>query len=415
MKRILKFMVLLITLFLVYQFIILLFVKEHHLDYTIQTEKGKYTVKETFSKEGKDSIYSFEMIGPKNKSYHFQAYEDYNKQEKIIEKIELYEQGETTCIYPVLKGNRQSEIICRQGNQEVSLSYLLLSDKNITTFLNNLTKKGYQSTVWNLENEKKVHKQFTYYQDNIDENQAVYFWNYRGVYVITGKEDLTSKDLFEVDKYENNQSILVGSNYLTIDSDQKYDFDTIFLIKSFYPGVDTITLKDKISQDSYFCGAVDDLAYLIDRKNKKQYEVNPKSRSVRLIGDVSLNAQYYDGKTWSTRNIYDFINQDTYFGISVSSKLQQKYPEYTIYPGKGRTYLVKGNAVYYISDIYQDSPILLFELEDLKEIKVKENQVFAISKDTVYKYSIEKGLRPIMTSREILFNSKNIYEVAFKS
>ena len=208
---------------------------------------------------------------------------------------------------------------------------------------------------------------------------------------------------------------MVEDILLVIDSDQQYDFNQIYLIFPFSNQVEKMVLKEKISQDSYFIGTLDGKAYLIDRKNKKEYEINPKKKEIIQIGDTSSNAKYYDGEKWSVRNIYDFLQQDTYFGTKISSKLKKKYASYQLYRGIGRTYLIKDNCVYYSSDAYPNKKVLLFSIDDMKEITVKENQLFFISHNTLYKYSIENGLRPILSTRELEFNSKNRYSVAFKN
>ncbi len=415
MRRIFKLIGAFLFLFLIYQFIVLLFVKSHDISYTLSKGKNRFQIKEHFKILEKKHLYTFEILDNKKRTYHFQVYENYNKQQKIIDTIEFFETGNISCIYPVLKDRRASSIACRKGKEEVSFQVLLQEEKPwILEVINTLSKKGYQEAAWNLSNSSKVYKDTTYYQENITTNQSLSFWTYRGVYLLT-KNDFSNQEFLEIDQYENNKSILVNEQLIVIDSDQSYDFDQFYVISLFNNQIEKMKVKEKISQDSYFTGTVDGCAYLIDRKNKKQYKINPRKKQITLVGDTNRNAQYYNGKKWSIRNIYDFLKQDLFFPNQIiDSTLQKIYPDYTLYNGIGRTYLIKDQSVFYVTDEFPKKKIRLFTLEDLKEIKMVENQFFFISKDTIYQYTDEKGLRPILSTRELTFNAKNRYSIALK-
>ena len=63
-----------------------------------------------------------------------------------------------------------------------------------------------------------------------------------------------------------------------------------------------------------------------------------------------------------------------------------------------------------ISDYY-DQKVKLFQLDDFKELKVLNNNVYGVSNDTVYIYNNKIGLKKAIVNRELIYNYKNIYDV----
>ena len=178
-------------------------------------------------------------------------------------------------------------------------------------------------------------------------------------------------------------------------------------------GKRTIDLEKPLANDSYINGIVNGKLYLFDRKNRIQYEINPKNNSIREIGNVSLNAQFYDGENWSDRNIYDFINNDITFGKDYSTIPEiQNYHPIQVEETTDRYYILTNDKTVY--KIYKDAlnqPILLFQDTNLKEWKVYEDYIFYISDNTIYCYHEDYGLKPVLVRNEFRYNDKNIYAV----
>ena len=68
-------------------------------------------------------------------------------------------------------------------------------------------------------------------------------------------------------------------------------------------------------------------------------------------------------------------------------------------------------SVYQIISDYYDQKVKLFQLDDFKELKVLNNNVYGVSKDTVYIYNNKIGLKKAVVNRELIYNYKNIYDV----
>ena len=414
-KQVIKLVGILFLLFCSYQIIVFLFIKEHDCTYFLEKNQKKYQIQEHFEVIDKEHVYTFEVKDQKKRIYHFQLHENDHKQKQIIQDIESFEVENLTCIYPISLKNKQGEIICREGDKEFTSTYLLKkNDERIKTMIEKLEKKGYQNASWQEDESTKEVDKITYYPQNIDAKEAFYFWDYRGIQIIK-KDGVISKELFKIDKYENDQSILVGDTLVVIDSDQSYDFDKIYFISLFSSNVKEMKLKEKISQDSYFVGSVGHFAYLIDRKNIKQYEINLKKKQIKVIGNKQSNAKYYNGKDWETRNIYDFVKEDLFFQKNSSIKVEKEDENVLSVKGIGRVYFIEENAVSYVSDLYPNDRVILFEANELKEVQVVGNQIFMVDNDTVYQYDPSSGLKPVFRSRELLFHSKNMYGVAFQN
>ncbi len=317
-------------LFFIYQMLIVLFVKEHVVTYQIGKGKDTFEVHESFKIENKKHFYRFEVKDKKENSYYFQIEENLHKKDKIIQKIESYQNEDLHCIYPVYSLKKQSEIICQEKDQLFTGTYLeTKKDERIVEFEEKLNKKGYSISGWKTKNTPKKYQKVTYYPENILKNQAFYFWTYKGIINLV-KDNVYEQQLFEIDQYENNKSILLGTTLIVIDTEQDYDFDRIYLLSLFSKKKEVIKLKEKISKDSYFLGSVQDKVYLIDRKNIKQYEIDIQKKTCKEIGNKALNAKYYQNGKWKVRNIYDFIQEDILFEEEIPSEIKKLYPNQKI-------------------------------------------------------------------------------------
>ena len=68
-------------------------------------------------------------------------------------------------------------------------------------------------------------------------------------------------------------------------------------------------------------------------------------------------------------------------------------------------------SVYQIVSDYYDQKVKLFQLDDFKELKVLNNNIYGVSNDTVYIYNNKIGLKKAIVNRELIYNYKNIYDV----
>ncbi len=408
MKKTLKKIVIIIILFLFFQWIITCFIKEHTLDYKVTVNKKTYGISEEFEIVDKQHIYTLEIEDDKKQQYHFQFFIDYNKQKHIVEDIILLKKDQISCLYPVLKDKEQSYLICH--DQEGEFSYEVLKQKHESIakdFVHQLKKKNIT-----LDQDKAISKKYEdiiYYPDNF-EDMKLALWNYRQLYYLT-KEKKSTISLFENDQYENQYSIQVDDDYLIIDTDQEHEFDQIYMINLKKGTKKVWKIKKKISLDSYFLGTVEGKAYLFDRDNLIEYCLDPKDKTIEIIGNIDKNGKYYNG-SWHEKNIYEFKNEKLFFPRTISVEaIEDMYPSAKIYEEKKAYYFVDNHNLYVSYKNSKKSPIQLLTNVDIKEIQIKDNKINFIDGDTIYRYTSGYALKKIVTSREMKFNYENIYTI----
>ena len=97
---------------------------------------------------------------------------------------------------------------------------------------------------------------------------------------------------------------------------------------------------------------------------------------------------------------------------NIPDELSNKYPDKKIIESYGNYYFLDTDgSVYQIISNYYDQKVKLFQLDDFKELKVLNNNVYGVSKDTVYIYNNKIGLKKAIVNRELIYNYKNIYDV----
>ena len=78
-----------------------------------------------------------------------------------------------------------------------------------------------------------------------------------------------------------------------------------------------------------------------------------------------------------------FSNEQLNIEKMDSKDIKQEYNYY---------YYLNGNKFYKALDTHKNNPILLFELNNIKEWSIIDRDILLISKDTVYLYNEETGL-----------------------
>lgn len=416
MKRVLMFTIFLGVLFLTYQFLVMLFVSNHHISYRLEEKEQVFFVQESYTLENKKHDYYFEI---ETKGHHFTFHNtsNLNKKKQVIQKIEYFESGNLSCIYPVLgkgKENKQNDILCTDQSGKL-YDYSYLKQQNnlvVNAFVQRLQQLEYLNPSWKEENKKEVFAKLTIYPENMLKDYYIALWNYRGVDVIS-QNSRHSFPLVKKDRYENTHSRLIDKYYILPNYDQKYDFTDWIILDIVEWRESKLSMKGKVSFDSYINGIVGDELYLLDKNNKIQYAINPITEKIRIVGNAELNGQYYENGAWETRNIYDFINQELYFVDEITlSELEQQYGKMDI-KQSGRTYYFKteDGKIYLTFQDHLDQAVLLFQDPKMVDWKVEEGVIYFLSDSTIYQYDEYSGLKPVIESNELRYNYKNIFEV----
>lgn len=411
MKRVFYFIFILFILFFVYQFVVMLFIDHHQTSYSISQDGKVFMITETFSKEKKNEHYFFE-IQEGDHVFYFHRNFSMGKRDHVIQSLEVFSQNDLYCLYPVLEKNAPSSILCLKGNRQVS--YVSLKQQNNTdigAFVEILQNKGYSNSVFETSYTSKEYRGKLVYQDNLIDDEIITLWDYQGLDLYE-KEDLSSISLLTKDRYENDLGSLVSHYYVIPNYDQNHDFNTMYIVDLFDHSKKSLYFDEDVSFDCYVQGVVDSKYYLFDRNNKRQYEINPKQASSRLIGSIDLDGQYFDGSAWSSVPIGNFIEEKVTFPRSISSSIREMYPDASIYEFYDRYYVITPQKeVYLVYQDHFDHPIFLFQDGAMQSVQVKDGAIYYIKDNMLYRYSDIHGLKPLVSYNEFRYNRQYIYDV----
>lgn len=413
MKKMIRVVIILGALFLIYQIFIIFFINEHESTYSIKTSDNSFMIKEKYKKHGKFNMY-YLRFEDKDKNSFVASYDlSKNRQSQVIKDIKTYKDGNLYCIAPILNDKEINNISCRQGNTQVSVSYLhQIKNNSINDFIDILKLQGYNLyDELDIDNKpiKKENNIAVY--DNLDDNLYMTMWGYKGVYILKN-DSINYKDFLDSDMYFNNYSILSGKYYVTL-SVSGSQVISFFVVNIKEGGKMEKIIEKSISKNSYINGVYKNKVYFTDIENGIQYFINPELEKIEEVGSGD-NCVYYNGKELQNINSKSLVDEKKLFiEKAISQKLIDVNGNYNYLESNGNYYYNDKNNIYEVVGDFYENKILLFSYDDFKEMKVKNNNVFGINGDTIYMYNNETGIRKVASNRELLYNYANIYDIYF--
>ena len=413
MKRVTSILVLLILLFFIFQWGFVFFKKGHEVTYQVFVEDKVFEVYEIYQKEYGDT-YNI-IIKNENDVYSYLIPNEYNKQKKIIKKIEYYNENNISCIYPVLENEEGTYLECiNSGRVYTDTSF---PDQTfISKIKADLLENGYSiSTTVNYEDTTVVGGS-TIYSEALLSSDIISLWNYKGIEII-GKDDSGVRGVLDFDKYENKHGYLVGKYYIVPNylSSKVQEFSSVTIIDLQSKETEKLELNYTLSSDTYINGVINEKLYYTDPSNLLQVEINPAKKNTRLIGSKELGGQLYQGG-WKDVNIYDFVTSKLLFEEEILSEVTEKYSYQQIIESDNNYYFYTNSGeVYRVSKNQLDTPVLLFQISNINNVKVVENTVYFVSYDTLYYFEEGKGIVPVLKNNELRYNTLNRIDVYRKS
>lgn len=401
MKKIIKLIFVLFATFVFLQLFIFIFKTGHEVIYKIKSDDFVLEVKEQLLD---DNYYL--KIKVDDYSFSFKVSNKYYKQKKIVDDVLVTFNNEDLCIYPVLEKDNLS-VICSDKKENYSYE---ISKNDLSSFISKLDDLGYDIKNWYDVNDNSNTKQLglaLIYPDNVFFDTYIYVWKYDGFYTVS-KDKAEQLKIFKNDTYVNDLGILVGKYYVIPDYDQKIEFDKFYIYDVTTNKVRALNLKKKIARDAYFNGIVNDKIYLFDKDNLLQYEINPKKRKIKEIGNKDDDGLYFD-KEWQKISIYDLRDKEMVF-VSDYSYLEK------IVDVTSLKYIYKNDEIYYYLDAddncYSYNAVteiktLLFNQGELSFITNALDDIYFVKDNTLYLYSSYFGTRKVLTYSELEFNTEN--------
>lgn len=390
MKYLINTLLILLILLFSLKLVIHIFDKGHETKYSI----GNFNVKEKLTVKNNNNYY-FEIKREKFKM-NFQIFENFNKNEKIISKIEYKDAGEYQCIMPIFKGNKLlTDIMCVKGNQITY--YHDMNNPEVDSFANDLAKYGYNKEDYLDKTEsKKISNVQTLYEENILPNHYLAIENYKGLTLINNV--IKSVKLFQNDIYKKPVSIFTGKYYVVADYDEEYTFKKFYVVNLINGNIKEIRSYNEISFDSVVEGVVNDEIYLFDKDAEVQYKVSIKDESIEKNSEI----KYYDGK-WGTMSLNEALSGkkfDNYYSDEVNGydKVNKVGNYYYLYQKEGDKYLV------YRADVQnKDIITYLFTTTDLESVIYVKDYIYFKKDNTIYYYG-KYGTRKLIENSELEFN-----------
>ncbi|MBE6161034.1 MAG: hypothetical protein E7158_02270 [Firmicutes bacterium] len=334
-------------------------------DYKISYKIDKYDIVESYLK--KDKMYTFK-IKKNNQIFETFSVQKYSKKRKLIKSIKEYKKNEEMCI--ILKSEKIDEnIICKKNGQYIDYNLL------------NIIPKKYKNKY---KNNKKKYENINI---NLIDSSTYLIWNYTGFYKLSNKK-LETITLFKDDVYNIDIVTIVGKYLVIADYNEKYNYNKLIRVNLKNNKIDQIELDEDISFDSRIIGKNKNNIYIIDNKNKKEYEINIKNKNFDKINKNKLGKVIKNGK-WENIKLNKIItNNITFDNDNVVN------------------YKIKDGLLKKVNNTDVQTKI---SDKNIKNIVYSDNnRVYYIVDDKLYKYDFLHGENKILEYFELNFNYENM-------
>lgn len=409
MKRIIILFISVIIVYLFLNFVIHDLLLGHDLDYKIKEENNTFEIKEVLNLKKEQGVTNYYFKITNNKTtFEFKINDDFDKDMKIIKSINYYKDDNYECILPVFKNNKLPiDMMCYYKDELYFYHNLPKKSTELKEYVKDL--EIYNQDNW-VDEKTKTKKQgsLTLNYPNILENHYLAVDNYQGIYLINKDKLITSIKLFDEDAYETKIKALIENKYIIANYNQNYDFNEFYLVDIKNGKKENLIVNYDINFDTYVNGTYKESMFILDREDKKQYEINLQKEDAYIVGNQKGII------------IYDNDNQKT---VQLNLNEEQHFDEFRFENDKydrvdqinGKYYLFeKFNSGYHV---YQsplenkENKIFLFDTTSLEDIYYADNYIYFKKGNSVLYYNDSIGTRTLFTDAEYEFNKSLKYYV----
>ena len=359
-KKLRQFIIVALSLIIIY-LIIYLTPRNYEYDYKI----NGFNIKEKYIKKDKEYLFT---IKKNDKIYKTIGVSKYTPDRKLINGIKEFNNEDTNCIIidsKIIANNK----LCIKDNELISSS------------LTNIIPGKY------INKKQDKYQKYKNIKINLDDKSYL-IWNYNSFIKINETEKKQIK-IFDNDIY-NLEIMAKVDKYLVIaDYDQKYNYNKLIRLNLKNNKIDEINLKNDISFESRILGVYKNKIYLLDEKNKKEYEINVKKKKTNIVSKNDFGVIYKDNKQVKTK-ISKIINDNIKF-------TSNNYYDYVI---------ENENLYLKIKNISEKIKISNLSIKNI--VYQNNEEVYYITDDKLYKYDFIYGNQEIFTNFEFNFNYENM-------
>ena len=405
-KKIITFSLLLLFLTLLLEFSINYFKTSHHVEYDI----SGYMVEEDYiKKSGKD--YYLIKASKDGKEYIFNAQNEFNKNEKIIKEIISYDTDDISCATIIYTNNSSSTPLCYKD--KILHSYISVENKpGMSEYLKQLNK--YAEDKITSSDESYVFAYNEIYKNNLYKNEDIIMYNYKNIIKINGERTMTF-DFSNKDVFKNEYGTLVGKYYVIPKMRNSIEFSHYLIVDLEKETVEEIDLAREvsanISSQMYVNGIYNSNLYIFDKSNLVQYEINPGKGEIKVVGNKDKKGIVYKNGQEEEIGVYTLNNEKVTFTENYDAYKEIDYDQIFL-TSNGAVY-VKDGVFYKVYNNYLKNPIYLFEAKNVQDIKVKEDNIYYINDQFLYRYNDYGNVR-ILKREQFKYDYTNIYDVYFE-
>lgn len=348
-------------------FIISLFkTKSYSLEYNID----KYEISENYN--NKDKYYYYEITND-SLTYEFIYKSEYIKEKELIKEVKEYQDEEYTCL-TIRSSNIKTYPLCSYNEQLVD--YHLIPDS---------LKEKLSDYYTNTKEIKRTQDNYTIYNDNLN----LLIWSYKGFNYIN-KDKTEFIKIFNKDIYEIPLATKINNYIFIPDYEQNHNFNKVYLINLDNLKVEKWELKYDISFDSYILGTNDKSIYLVDKKNKKQYEFVPHKQKMRLLASQNNNGIIYEEGQENKISMNKLVSEEKSFIYKTNYNYSLKNKTlYLNYPNSTNKIKISNQKVDTI-------------------IHSSEDNVYYLIDSILYRYNLKYGEVKLISYSEWKFNYNNL-------
>ena len=405
-KKTISFTLILIVLFLAYQYLVNMMKTKHNVTYYINKDEV-FTIDEEYTKEKTSDFYLIK-VSTKDKNFVFKINNSYNKQKNIVEDIEEYEQDGYYCIGLNLVGkDKYSFPECIKDN--VLYSYESIKDQiDLNDYVSKIVDKDYER--YKKDSSKVIESNLLISRDYIDSNEIFMVYGYKMVSLhYTGFSRVFS--FSSLDNYKNSFGTLVGSYYVVPRLTSNPTFSTLVKYEIIDGIKKEIELPIAISKQSYVNGVYDNKLYIFDVSNKRQYEIDPYNDTVNIVGTIDEEGVNVVNGEKTSISVYDLEKSTVTFEDKIDDYSSIEYD--SIIVGDGLAVYSKDGNYYKVYRDFLDVPVLLFSEPEAHNVLLKGDNVYYIKENSINKCN-DYGIFEVISGNEFIYNYENIFDVYLK-
>ena len=429
MKRVFGIIIVFLALYILLQIIFVFTVGKRISYYNLTIDNKEYMIKEVYTSrhssinlniDDKKSYY-YEIKRDNNILFSFKILRDNPFAAKLLKDIIVYANNNLICIYPLfIESQPNIDVICNDNNKIYLYGSVKGQDPSLDSFIANLKTQGYNHDSWETTNKGPiVNFNFSYYKDNITEDQYISLWGYKGYYRITDNTN-NYNELNIRNTNKPSLSFQINNYFVIPNYINNVNFNS-FIINNIKEGSSEVFgFEYFISYNSFIQGIVDNKVYLIDIDNRKQYKIDIINKNIIVLAESNEDTKYYNKGKWETKTMKEVIDNKLTFIYrnGIPKQLEDLQPLKIDNIGgdtDGYYYLYfneNNNISVYRADKQNPSLLtLLFSKPGINRVKYIDNDIYFISNDTLYFYRDSLGLKPLIKYKDFIANDGDLYNI----